>query len=116
MPIIQHNVQAALRQAGIVKDPDAEQQKSIEDILDEEGLSLRETISCLSDVVKCADTSASRKSAIDTALKLRGVLKEQAPAPPSFHIVFTSPNDRPEGQNGEIKINPILVPRPRKVA
>ena len=115
MPIIQHNIQAALRKAGIVKDPN-EEQKPIDQILDEEGLSLRETISCLADVVKCADTSASRKSAIDTALKLRGVLKEQTAAPPSFNIVFQSSNDRPDGSNGEIKINPILVPRPRKVA
>ena len=114
MPIIQHNVQAALREAGLVKDPNAKEE-SIEDILDSEGLTLRETISCLSDVVKCADTSASRKSAIDTALKLRGVLKEQAAPPPTFNIVFQSPADRPVS-DGEIKINPILVPRPRKVA
>ena len=111
MPIIQHNVQAALREAGLVKDPNAKEE-SIEDILDSEGLTLRETISCLSDVVKCADTSASRKSAIDTALKLRGVLKEQVAPPPSFNIVFTSPNDLPMGSSGEVpRLNPILVPR-----
>lgn len=110
MPLIQHNIQAALREAGIVKDPSTENE-SIESILDSEGLTLRETIRSLADVVTGADTSASKKSAIDTALKLRGVLKEQAAPPPSFNIVFQSPNDRPDGI-GEIKINPILVPRP----
>lgn len=112
MPLISHNVQAALREAGIVKDPNASSD-SIESILDSEGLSLRETVAALADVVKGADTSASKKSAIDTALKLRGVLKEKDPAPPTFNIVFSSPNDKPS--DGEIRINPILVPRSTSV-
>lgn len=109
MPLIQHNVQEALRQAGIVKDPSTADD-SVSGHLDAEGLSLKETIGLLGDVALGADTSAVKLRAIETALKLRGVLKEQAAAPPSFNIVFSSPADRPVSE-GEIKINPILVPR-----
>jgi hypothetical protein len=111
MPLIQHNVQEALRQAGIVKDPDAEDD-SVSAHLDKEGLSLKETIGLLGDVALGADTSAVKLRAIETALKLRGVLKEQVAPPPSFNIVFSSPDDRPDSI-GDIKINPILVPRPQ---
>lgn len=109
MPLISHNVQAALREAGIVKDPDA-QDDTVQSHLDNEGLSLKETIGLLGDVALGADTSAVKLRAIETALKLRGVLKEQAAPPPSFNIVFTSPSDLPVGNNSP-KINPILVPR-----
>ncbi len=114
MPIISHGVQEALRMSGIVKDPDAED-KSVTGILESNDLDLKQIISHLADVVSGADTSAVKLRAIDTVLKLHGVLKEQAAPPPSFNIVFTSPEDRPIG-NESLKINPILVPRPRKVA
>ena len=105
MPIIQHNVQAALREAGLVKDPDA-LDDSVQGHLDAEGLSLKQTIGLLGDVALGADSSS---------LKLRGVLKDQAPPAASFSIVFSSPNDIPNGKEPP-KINPILVPRPQLVA
>lgn len=114
MPIIQHNVQAALREAGLVKDPDAIDD-SVQGHLDAEGLSLKQTIGLLGDVALGADSSSVKLRAIETALKLRGVLKDQAPPAASFSIVFSSPNDIPNGKEPP-KINPILVPRPQLVA
>lgn len=106
MPIIEHSVQKALREAGLMKDPEAEREKSIEELLDDQGLTLKETVSALSDVVMGADTSNTKLRAIETAFKLRGTLKEQAQAPPSINIIISDPEN--PSVNG---LNPILIPR-----
>jgi hypothetical protein len=77
---------------------------SLVSILDRAGLSLEDCISELSDIAKDGDTSTVRKGAIDTALKLHGVLKDQAPPPPSVTIVIQDP------ANAGLD-NPILLPR-----
>lgn len=110
MPIIQHGIQEALRQAGIVKDS-SDAPTTVNELLDDQDLSLRQTIQHLADIASGADTSAVKLRAIETALKLRGVLKEQAAPPPTFNIIINDKSGNPS-VNG---LNPILIPRPRPV-
>lgn len=111
MPIISAGVQEALRQSGIVKDRESEDESDINSILDSEGLSLRETIQNLKDVAQGADTSSARLRANEIALKLRGTLREQAPAPPTFNIIIQD-----SGSENTINgIDRILIPRPETV-
>ncbi len=111
MPIIQHGIQQALRDAGLIKDP-SDAPSSVNDLLDQEDLSLQQTIQHLSDVVSGSDTSAVKLRAIETALKLRGVLKEQAAPPPSFNIIINDTSGKDPSVNG---LNPILIPRARPI-
>jgi hypothetical protein len=106
MPIISAGVQEALRQSGIVKEKDQDD-SDVNSILDQEGLSLRETVQNLSDISKGADTSSARLRANEIALKLRGTLREAAPTPPVFNIVIQD-----SGSENTINgIDRILIPR-----
>ena len=111
MPIIEHAVQEALRNAGLVKNPEVEKEKSIEEMLDESGLTLSETVNHLSDVVTGADTSNTKLRAIETAFKLRGTLKDQAQAPPSINIIIHDGKFGAGTGNTINGLNPILIPR-----
>lgn len=104
MPIIEHGVQAALRQAGIIKD-ESELPTDLTSRLERKNLDLDSTLLHLHDIVNGADTSAVKLRAVDTILKLHGVLKDQAAPPPSVTFVI---------QGGEVNnqgLNPILIPR-----
>lgn len=107
MPIINHDIQKALRLAGIVKEENAED-TGIQARLDRHNLSLTETLDHLSDLVTGADTSAVKLRAIDTILKLHGVLKETTAPPPAINIIINDSKAIPG-------INPILVPRQESV-
>jgi hypothetical protein len=110
MPIISANVQEALRQSGLVKDPSVEK-RTIDQMMDACGLSLEETLQNLSDVATGADTSSAKLRANEIAFKLRGVLKETAPPPPSFNIIIQD-----SGSENTINgIDRILIPRPESV-
>ena len=111
MPILNHGVQEALRQAGILPS-EREENSSIQDQLNSEGLSTRDLLIHLKDLVDGADTSAVKLRAIDTGLKLHGVLKDQAPAPPSINIIINDKDGMPGSVNG---LNPILIPRKASV-
>ena len=109
MPIISPNVQEALRQSGLVKDPG--EKRTIDEMMDACGLSLAETLQNLSDVATGADTSSAKLRANEIAFKLRGVLKETAPPPPSFNIIIQD-----SGSENTINgIDRILIPRPESV-
>ena len=110
MPIINHDIQRALRVAGIVKD-DNPTDTGIQARLDRHNLSLDETLAHLSDLVTGSDTSAVKLRAVDTILKLHGILKETAAPPPSINIIINDSLGTPVG-NG---INPILIPRRESV-
>lgn len=107
MPIINHDIQKALRLAGIVKEENTED-TGIQSRLDRHNLSLTETLDHLANIVSNADTSTVKLRAVDTILKLHGVLKETAAPPPSINIII---ND----SKAITGINPILVPRQESV-
>jgi hypothetical protein len=105
LPLMKPEIQRALRSLDTASAVSGtETVGSLVSILDRAGLSLEDCISELSDIAKDGDTSTVRKGAIDTALKLHGVLKDQAPPPPSVTIVIQDP------ANAGLD-NPILLPR-----
>lgn len=105
MPILRPEIQKALRAAGLTKDTSNRDDVPLADKLSLVGLSLDETLERLADLVNNCQNEVIRRQAIDTTLKLHGVLKEQAPLPPSVTIVINDPN-RPTPE-----VNPILLPR-----
>lgn len=101
MPILKPEIQAALREAGLSRDS-----TSISDKLNNADLSIDDAIIMLGDIARGGDT-AQRQRALDTILKLHGVLKENVQVP----VVTIVIND-PDGPKG---INPILIPREKAV-
>lgn len=106
MPLINHGIQDALRKAGIVKDPN-EGPSNIQSKMNEAGMSVDELLISLRDTVEGADSSSVKLRAIDTALKLHGVLKDQVAPPPLVNIIIADPNPL----KAEGGLNPILIPR-----
>lgn len=101
MPILKPEIQAALREAGLSKDS-----TSLTEKLDRADLSVDDAIVMLGDIARGGDT-AQRQRALDTILKLHGVLKDVVQVPQVTIII----ND-PDGPKG---INPILIPREKTI-
>ena len=107
MPLMKPEIQRVLRTLDTVSNSSRssdESPGSLVSLLDRAGLSLEDCLSGLADIAHGGDTSNVKKSALDTALKLHGVLKDQAPPPPSVTIVIQDPD------NAGLD-NPILLPR-----
>lgn len=104
MPILKPEIQKALRVAGLAKET---VDSSLSDKLELRGLSLDSTLEVLFDLVHNSSNEVIKRQAVDTVLKLHGVLKEQAAPPPSITIVINDSKSEvtPEG------LNPILIPR-----
>ncbi len=102
MPLLKPDIQAALRQVGLGK-PDEE--SPIADRLDAADLSIDTSLRILADIAHGADKSTEKLRAIETSLKLRGLLKDQQAPPPSITIVISDPSGEHTGTN------PILLPR-----
>lgn len=101
MPLTKPDIQEALRSVGLVTEKEA----SISDKLDIAGLSVQTSLEILSDIAHGADKSTEKLRAVETAMKLRGLLKDQQAPPPSITIVINDPQGEHTG------VNPILLPR-----
>lgn len=83
---------------------DSHENESLENKLEEHGLSLDSDLEALANIAVAGDTSAVRLRAIETSLKLKGVLKEQPVQAPNITIIIQD-EQAPKG------VNPILLPR-----
>jgi hypothetical protein len=100
MPLLQvQQVKRALRESGI------SDKNEIQKLLELEGLGPGEVISELASVMRGADNSATKMRALDTALKLNGLLKnDEGVLAPTVNIII---------HDSEFSgANPILIPRP----
>lgn len=104
MPLLKPEIQSALRLAGI-GGSDGDDKQDIESILNDNNLSLRDSVRILSEIAHSSTNEHTRKGAVETAFKLLGVMKEGAAQIPSVTIIINDP------KGGDIKINPILIPR-----
>lgn len=103
MPIIKPEIQRALRAAGLSK---AESSADVVTILDNNRLSVNDTIEILSEIAYGGDTN-QRLRAVDASFKLHGLLKDQSAPIPNISIVIQDQfSPVVEG------LNPILIPRP----
>ncbi len=105
MPLLKPEIQEALRSVGLSRDSGAD---SITDILNDNNLSLRDSIELLSDIARSGD-AGERRRAIETAFKLHGVLKDTPSIIPQVTIIISDPEAAVGG------VNPILIPRPQRV-
>jgi hypothetical protein len=102
--VIRPEIHAILSEIGISK----RDESSLTGNLSAAGLSLDNLLDQLSSISSTSQSDAIKLRAIETALKMHGVLKEQAAPPPSISITITDPY----GQTSSV--NPILIPRPQK--
>lgn len=101
MPLLKPDIQKALREANLLPE---QRQGTIEDSLDNAGLSLDSTLGTLSDLATNGSSEHIRLRATEMTFKMRGFMKEQSSPAPSITIVIQ--DGSPAG-----KMNPILVPR-----
>lgn len=102
MPILRPDIQKVLREVGL---GESDKDDSVSQRLDHKGLTLDDSLEILSDIAHAGDSSVIKLRAVETSLKLRGVLKEQAAPPPSITIVINDTMGKAPD------INPILLPR-----
>ena len=105
MPLIRPEIQSILRETGISPSAARLGKQSISEQLDEAGLSISNLLEQLSALSVSSSSDQLKARVLETALKMHGVLKEQAAAPPAITINITDPY----GQNPSV--NPILIPR-----
>lgn len=103
MALLSPGIQEALREAGIGVRNSKKSKLSIEDALDEAGLTLESSLSVLAELQESGGTDLIRARAAETALKIRGLMKDQVQSPPSITFVFTDKKDA--------NLDSILVPR-----
>lgn len=107
MPLLKPNLQAVLRESGLSSESD--DKTSLSEKLEEEGLSLKQTLGELAFLVRNTQNDSLKKSALETVLKLHGALKEQAAPLPSITIVIKDPTS---SETASIQgVNPICLPR-----
>lgn len=103
MPLMNPNIQKALQVAGLEKKKGED--SSLTEKLNEENLGLSPLLGHLSDLILGAGNESTKMRAIEAALKMHGVLKDQAAPPPSISIIINDP------QSTQFAVNPILIPR-----
>lgn len=114
MPILQTEIQRALRQVGLRNPSDRSEGRLSEgefhDRLDGAGLTLENTLAAICGVMVNGDNDSTKLKAAEIILKARGHLKEVQPAPPVVNIVI---NDN--GGSGNRSVNAIIFPRPQVI-
>ena len=105
MPLIRPEIQQILNETGLARKAD----NSLSDRLDAKGLSLDRTLEDLSAIADAAQSDYLKKWAIETSLKLHGVLRESAPSIPAITISIIDP------YGATLATNPILLPRSLQV-
>lgn len=101
MPILTPEIKKVLKSVGL--NQDKPEGSSLEDSLDSAGLSLESTLNTVSHIMDHGDTDTIRLNAANTALKLRGLMKDAGATVPSVTIVIRD--------SGAPLVNPILIPR-----
>lgn len=105
MPLIKPEVQKILRESGL--EP-KERTGTVDEQLNVAGLSNEALADELTHLALNSSNEALRLRALETALKVRGALKEQAPVIPSFTIIIQNSSPDLSKTGG---VNPILFPR-----
>lgn len=98
---------AVLREAQrISKPPKANTKKEdLQDLLDQNCIGSADVIDHLATIIRQGETEAIRLKALDTALKLNGLLQNDfQQIVPTVNIIINSAK--------EYSVNPILIPRP----
>ena len=107
MPIVKPEIQKILRASGLDSTKEQSDESSISEKLEAAGLSDERLAELLTDIASGSANEGIRLRAIETGLKVRGALKESAPAAPSFTIVIQSANP----SSPQHEVNPIMFPR-----
>lgn len=107
MPIIKPEVQKILRTAGLLNESVAET-TTIETSLNNAGLDNTSMAEELTSLALRSQNESLRLRAIETALRVKGALKDATPQVPSFTIVINGANSDLSRTSG---INPTLFPR-----
>ena len=105
MPLIKPEVQKILRESGLEKTPN---QSTVDEQLAVSGLSNEAIADELTHLALQSGNEALRLRALETALKVRGALKETPPVIPSFTVIIQNSNPDLTKTGG---VNPILFPR-----
>jgi hypothetical protein len=106
MPLIKPEIQKILRESGLDKSSDRE--CTVDEQLNLSGLSNEAVADELSHLALNSQNEALRLRALETVLKVRGALKEQPQAVPSFTIIIQNSSPDLTKTGG---VNPILFPR-----
>jgi hypothetical protein len=108
MPLIKPEVQKILKQAGLVKDQNTEIDRTINETLIDAGLSDENIAEELTSLALHSNNEGLRLRALETALKVKGALKETPPVIPSFTVVINNSNKDLSNTAG---LNPTVFPR-----
>lgn len=108
MPLIKPEIQKILRQAGLEKDRRSKDDTTMEDRLNSAGLDSEAVAEELTALALRSNNEALRLRALETALKVKGALKEQPTQVPTFTIVIQNSSKNLDETQG---VNPILFPR-----
>jgi hypothetical protein len=104
LPLLKANIQEALRAAGLTKERSSA--GTVEDQLEAAGLSNQEIFEEAAILMKAGTSDAVKLGAINSILKVKGLMKEASAPPPAITIVIQG-----TAAPSETGINPILLPR-----
>lgn len=105
MPLIKPEVQKILRESGLDK---ASREGTVDESLNQAGLNNEALAEELSNLALNSNNEGLRLRALETALRVRGALKEQPTQLPSFTIIIQNSSPDLSKTGGA---NPILFPR-----
>ena len=107
MPLIKPEIQKVLNKVGLIDD-NSMSGKSIDENLNHHGLDNSSIAEELTGLALRSNNELLRLRALETALKVKGALREVAPTIPSFTIVIQNSSKSLDATQGA---NPILFPR-----
>jgi hypothetical protein len=102
LPLLKANIQEALRAAGLAKP--AGSAGTVEEQLNAAGLSNEEIFEEAAILMKAGTSDAVKLGAINSILKVKGLMKEASAPPPAITILI-------QGTGAQPAVNPILLPR-----
>lgn len=100
--MIRPEVQRVLEETGVIP---SQASKDLPSQLNNAGLGIEGLLENLSTLMVSSQSDHLKLRAIETALKMQGVLKDQAAPPPSVSIVIQDAAGQTQG------VNPIFLPR-----
>lgn len=112
MPLIKPEVQSILRESGLAPERNSKANEgTIAEKMAQAGLDDECLVEELYNIAKMSSNEGLKLRALETALKIRGALKDTAPPPPSFTIVIQPSSFHTSDQYATDGTNPILLPR-----
>lgn len=109
MPIIKPEVQKVLRSAGLLPEEKSEAGGTMNEGLESAGLTTEAIADELTALALRSSNEALRLRALETALKVKGALKDTPVTVPSFTVVIQTNEDHDLGQTHGV--SPNLFPR-----